>query len=145
MDIEERKKIEKFLEDLEERHKPGPIPDPEKQHMLDVVKDNDNGRNQLLHELFESMNMIMFMPPVDFVKYLVLDLAKPNLSRELIMNKLSGFQIDDDIKDRISKQADAMDKRRMLGLKKLQAFVKIRPLLIKAMEDLGVDTSIYPK
>ncbi len=143
MNFKEREQIEEFLEKVEA----GPedsLPDEERDMMLEAVKDSYKARTEMLAKLHESLMFIIHMPPTDFTKYIVRDMKEPHSFQKKTMEKIKEFEVDDDLLERMEKATIALDKKRILGLRRLQAFVKIRPQLMAAMKELGLDISKYP-
>jgi hypothetical protein len=149
MTYEQRKKIESVLDEIEEAQKDAPVDNKELDDLLKSIGDKGGmNRSGLLRELHSRLSFILFMPPLILNKFIVQDLAETDLYKRGAMDIIRKFApepLPEDITKRIENVSLAEDKGRLIGLRRLQAFLNVRPELLYVMKALGVDTDKYPR
>ncbi len=100
-------------------------------------------RMKLLETMHQALIGLVGIPPMQITKLIIAELADEHASERITKRKLDSLMHDEvipaDLQERIDSVCQAQDRDRIDGVKRLQAFLKIRPVLVEEMKKLGVD------
>jgi hypothetical protein len=148
MTPEQEKELNDFIEQIESQaeglKKESASKSEARRNLDEIHKAGGLARSKFLRKLFRGLSPLIVTPQIDLTKMIVAELGDKELqAKTLIKNLAEEYGAEGELLERLNGIISKCDQSRMVGIRILQAFVRVKPDLLKAMKELGVPNELW--